>query len=92
MLSRLLEMKKFDPNILYPISRLDGTARARLFVYKMTDINVQHCGSPKAGLIADLMEIDGFVSQLDLRTIERQCSNYESMQRDYWRLLREGKR
>ncbi|MCO1349229.1 hypothetical protein L0Z31_17335 (plasmid) [Burkholderia vietnamiensis] len=91
MLSRLSEMKKFDPNILYPISRLDGTARARLFVYKMADTNVQHCGSAKAAVIAELMEIDGFVSRLDLRTIERQCANYGSMQQNYWRLLREGK-
>ncbi|MBR8165893.1 hypothetical protein KDW98_32720 [Burkholderia vietnamiensis] len=57
----------------------------------MADTNVQHCGSAKAAVIAELMEIDGFVSRLDLRTIERQCANYGSMQQNYWRLLREGK-
>lgn len=81
----LKDMSEVDADTLYPISRLDVTARARVFVYRMSEANWREFGFHKPAQIADLMLIEGFDVQLDQRTIERQCSNFESMDRKYWK-------
>ncbi|WP_175812962.1 hypothetical protein [Burkholderia contaminans] len=87
----LRDMSKIDPDTLYPISRLDGTARARVFVYRMAEENWKEFQSSKAAQIADLMYLEGFDVQLDQRTIERQCANFDSMERKYWTQVRATK-
>ncbi|MCA8203176.1 hypothetical protein LGM71_19170 [Burkholderia sp. AU33545] len=82
------DMSKVDADTLYPISRLDGTARARVFVYRMAEENWREFQSSKPGQIADLMYLEGFDVQLDQRTIERQCKNFDSMERKYWTQVR----
>ncbi|AIO75326.1 hypothetical protein [Burkholderia multivorans] len=80
----LSDMLEVDPDALYPISRLDGTARARIFVYRMAGVNWREFKSYKPAQIADLMYMEGFDVQIEQRTIERQCSNFMSMDRKYW--------
>ncbi|WP_158683414.1 hypothetical protein [Burkholderia sp. BE12] len=80
----LSDMIEIEPDALYPISRLDGTARARVFVYRMAEVNWREFKSYKPAQIADLMYIEGFDVQIEQRTIERQCSNFKSMGRKYW--------
>ncbi|MDT6993201.1 hypothetical protein [Burkholderia cenocepacia] len=87
----LSDMIEIDPDALYPISRLDSTARARVFVYRMADINWREFKSYKPAQIADLMYIEGFDVQIEQRTIERQCSSFMSMGKKYWRQV-EGTR
>lgn len=87
----LRDMLKIDPDTLYPISRLDVTARARVFVYRMAEENWKEFQSSKAAQIADLMNLEGFDVQLDQRTIERQCANFDSMERKYWTQVRATK-
>ncbi|HEM7881371.1 TPA: hypothetical protein U2L31_007863 [Burkholderia contaminans] len=87
----LNDMIEIDPDALYPISRLDGTARARVFVYRMAEVNWREFKSYKPAQIADLMYIEGFDIQIEQRTIERQCSNFMSMDRKYWKQV-EGTR
>ncbi|MBY4768941.1 hypothetical protein [Burkholderia ambifaria] len=87
----LSDMIEIDPDALYPISRLDGTARARVFIYRMAEVNWREFKSHKPAQIADLMNIEGFDVQIEQRTIERQCSNLMSMGRKYWRQV-EGTR
>ncbi|WP_186159223.1 hypothetical protein [Burkholderia gladioli] len=87
----LRDMSKIDPDTLYPISRLDVTARARVFVYRMAEENWKEFHSSKAAQIADLMYLEGFDVQLDQRTIERQCANFDSMERTYWTQVRATK-
>lgn len=84
----LSDMIKIDPDALYPISRLDGTARARIFVYRMAEVNWREFQSHKPAQIADLMFIEGFDVQLEQRTIERQCSSLMSMGKKYWRQVK----
>ncbi|MBR7969077.1 hypothetical protein [Burkholderia cenocepacia] len=78
------DMMKIDPDALYPISRLDSTARARVFVYRMAEANWREFRSHKPAQIADLMYLDGFDVQLDQRTIQRQCKSLTSMDKIYW--------
>ncbi|TPQ45799.1 hypothetical protein C2U71_11050 [Burkholderia ubonensis] len=87
----LSDMIEIDPDALYPISRLDGTARARIFVYRMAEVNWREFHSHKPAQIADLMYIEGFDVQIEQRTIERQCSSFMSMGKKYWRQV-EGTR
>lgn len=87
----LSDMIEIDPDALYPISRLDGTARARVFVYRMAEVNWREFKSHKPAQIADLMNIEGFDVQIEQRTIERQCSSFMSMGKKYWRQV-EGTR
>ncbi|WP_175935983.1 hypothetical protein [Burkholderia cepacia] len=87
ILQCLKDMSEVDPDVLYPISRLDGTARARVFVYRISEANWREFGSHKPAQIAELMSIEGFEVQLDQRTIERQCSSFESMDKRYWKIV-----
>jgi|GEM_PF-3801967 len=63
-----------DLDSIYPIARLDGTARERLFVTNMAHANRRATGKHRPSEIGALLEIEGFKNQMDDRSIERQCA------------------
>ncbi|WP_186259150.1 hypothetical protein [Burkholderia gladioli] len=87
----LSEISKFDPGVLYPIGRLDATAKARVFVFRMAEVNLIEFHSVKSAQIADLMNLEGFDVQLDPRSIERQCAQLDAMKKKFWTQLGDTK-
>ncbi|MDR8090340.1 hypothetical protein KPB05_23050 [Burkholderia gladioli] len=81
LLQLLHNLAQSDQDSMYLLSRLDGTARERLFVFRVGRLNDRHWGKYRASLIASLMTIEGFSTQLDERTIERQCSAIQGKER-----------
>ncbi|MGF6792411.1 hypothetical protein [Paraburkholderia sp. 35.1] len=84
-LSGLKEMTLIDPENLYPIARLDDTVKERLFVWRIAQLNRRRWRVPKTALIADLMAIEGFATQPDERTVERQCAAFDDQLTRYYR-------
>jgi hypothetical protein len=65
------------PNVaLLPIRRDDEHAPERLFVYRMHWANTSATGTSKVEAIAELMGMEGFRHQYDMRTIEKNCSAF----------------
>jgi hypothetical protein len=77
----LAQMQSTHVDSMYPIARLDDTAKERLFVFRMARANERCFGKAKSALIANLMELEGFKSRLDERTIERQCAALDRKKR-----------
>ena len=59
-----------------PINRDSKLKREQLFVYRMYRANKRATRYPKPAVIADLMTIEGFKHQFDLRHIERMCAAF----------------
>ncbi len=73
--SKLLRsMMDTDLDSIFPIARLDSTAKERLFVFNMAHANRRATGKSRPSEIAALLEIEGFENQIDDRSIERQCA------------------
>lgn len=70
----LRSMMETDLDAIYPIARLDSTARERLFVTNMAHANRRATGKHRPSEIATLLELEGFERQMDDRSIERQCA------------------
>ncbi|CAM2169457.1 conserved hypothetical protein [Paraburkholderia sacchari] len=85
----LLRMQTTHIDSMYPIARLDDTARERLFVLRIARANQLCFGKSKSALIADLMGFEGFDHQLDERTIERHCATAVQVRRQLFGELQE---
>ncbi|CAE6697981.1 hypothetical protein R75465_00338 [Paraburkholderia aspalathi] len=79
----LRSMEATDIDTMYPIARLDETAKERLFVFRMARANHLVWRKFRPADISILMEMEGFRVQLDDRTIQRQCADLDK----HWRLL-----
>ncbi|MFM0020888.1 hypothetical protein [Paraburkholderia azotifigens] len=74
-LERLLEaLGAMSVDELYPIQKLDRTARERLLVYRVARVNQVRWGDPKPAIIEELLNLEGVSAQLDTRNIQRQCT------------------
>lgn len=71
----LRSMAETDLDSIFPIARLDGTAKERLFVINMAHANRRATGKLRPSEIVTLLELEGFDSQMDDRSIERQCAS-----------------
>lgn len=60
-----------------PIQRDSQHKSEQLFVYRMWRLNLRKFNKPKPELIAELLTMDGFAHQFDIRTIERMCARFQ---------------
>lgn len=65
--------------IVSPLGRKDSTSDERLFVYRMFTANRRSARSAKAEAIAELMGLEGFRHQYEVRTIERLCAGFAKL-------------
>lgn len=71
-----------------PLRRNDELARERLFVFRLWEMNTAFARSPKVEAIAELMGLEGFRHQYDVRTIERLCAGFRAERREAIRRIR----
>jgi len=72
-------------DLVSPLGRKDSRSDERLFVYRMFVLNRRKTRSPKVEAIAELMGLEGFRHQYDLRTIERLCARFAEQTREFRR-------
>jgi hypothetical protein len=82
----LRKLLQTDLDSMYPIGRLDETAKERLFVMRVARANLKAIGRYKSKDIVRLMQMEGFRYQLDERTIERQCAGLVEKERRFFEL------
>jgi hypothetical protein len=80
-ISALRALSELDEDDIYPIHRSDATVSERLFVYRMSRANWRAARSNKSDAIVDLLQLEGFKSRMDVRTIERMCSKFRESRR-----------
>ena len=61
----------------FPITRNAQHKAEQLFVYRMWEANLRQTGLAKPEVIAELMTLEGFDRQFDVRTIERMCAKFK---------------
>jgi hypothetical protein len=81
----LQAMEETDIDTMYPLERLDKTAKERLFVFRMTRANHLVWRKYRPSDIYILMELEGFASPLSERNIQRLCAEFDV----HWRQLNE---
>jgi hypothetical protein len=59
-----------------PVHRRDARTQERLFVFRLFLANRRWARKPKAEAIVELMGLEGFRHQYDLRTVERICTGF----------------
>lgn len=77
----LKSLQNTEIDTMYPIARLDETAKERLFVLRLGRSNHIVWRKYRPADISLLMEMEGFRAQLDDRTIERLCSGFDKKTR-----------
>ena len=81
MYERLVDLSEQTQALDLPIRRNDPRGAERLFVYRMQSINRTISRKAKAEAIYELMAMDGFRHQYDLRTVERLCKQFAGRKR-----------
>ncbi|NUZ07599.1 hypothetical protein [Piscinibacter koreensis] len=76
-------LESVTPSVYFPLSRVDGTARERLLVFRIWFANRGLTGRPKTEAIIELMGIEGIQHQYDARTLERMCAGFADSIRAY---------
>lgn len=74
VLERTLE--RLPLNAIFPVQRKDPHARERLFVYRVYRANRREARKAKAEAIVELMGLEGFAHQYEVRNVEKICAEF----------------